>query len=932
MEAKPGGTGGKKKPSETANGRGCRYCGKDHWNHECESEKAVEARKKWQTRTIQEKEGKEKVNRGYQLMAEMEEEMLGSDFSVLGEDSASDIEPSDNYLSCSSFLSRRAFPFNYSRMVPLDEVVISPLPRRDLVGTGLDFTSATPLPVEVFISKEGSSKPENPNTFRVCVDTGGQGLIDKNWLKICVPNAKLYTHEPDSKGNLPNFIGIGGARSQAANYVVLEVFFPNQELLEGGKQEREKRLTQISIEFQLVEDLGCNALIGREVLGHHGVQILEDQEVLRFPNQNTTPIINFATDPRASRHTPRLLYAKTGRYLKPGQEAVVEIRNPGLTGDVTLTVDPIHFDRRSRFTGTLFPRAVIRGDQQFVTIRNLMRYPIRIAKGEPIGRVSAERVVSCQKLEVAEWEKVVPGLAKLAGNRKKGKRAAECLVDLILALREEEVLEPDAYHELISELSKIHKLTVDQVGVGAPADEDRSPRTKHTRQEEFANPACHGMSPNPIEIQVNTHPTSSQKRHINSPAHEQPLRAEVQGSRVLISGHALTLNYQIGGEATTVTADQLGLDDEFPDVERDSVKLKVAEELRPPHSNPADDSPLDEISFQINPKVDQQAIMEVLKKHLSAFGFQGRRLGALATEMTIDATSMPPSQPPYRESPRVKGIIAASMKTLLDHDIIEPSESPTASPVVVVKQHGKHRFCVDFRRLNDFTAPIRYPLPRPDSIFNALSGKRYFSTMDANKGYHQFMVDKKSRHLTAFVTESQGLWQYKRVPFGLKNAPSFFQAAMDAILGSMRWDFVLAYIDDLIIYSNSFTNHLHHLDAVLKSIGAVGMTLDERKCFFGYERLSLLGHRISRLGLMTQPEKVKAIQSMPFPRTVKGLQTVLGQFTYYRQFIPKFALIAQPLFDALKLTESLPDETPKEHAKRHGRQLVTETPETAQAL
>lgn len=272
------------------------------------------------------------------------------------------------------------------------------------------------------------------------------------------------------------------------------------------------------------------------------------------------------------------------------------------------------------------------------------------------------------------------------------------------------------------------------------------------------------------------------------------------------------------------------------------------------------------------------------------------------------------------------------MKTLIHHDVIEPFESPTASPVVVVKQHGKYLFCVDFRKLNDFTPPIRYPLPRPDSIFNALSGKRFFTTMDANKGYHQFAIDKESRHLIAFVTESQGLWQYKRVPFGLKNAPSFFQAAMDAILGSMRWDFVLAYIDDLIIYSNTFESHLLHLESVLEAVQKVGMTLDEQKCFFAYENLSLLGHRIFWLGLMTQPEKVKAIQSMQFPTTVRGLQTVLGQFTYYRQFIPKFALVAQTLFEAMKLVERLTDESPKERARRHGRQPITATPACLEAF
>ena len=172
--------------------------------------------------------------------------------------------------------------------------------------------------------------------------------------------------------------------------------------------------------------------------------------------------------------------------------------------------------------------------------------------------------------------------------------------------------------------------------------------------------------------------------------------------------------------------------------------------------------------------------------------------------------------------------------------------------------------------------------------------------MDANKGYHQFAIDEKHRHLMAFTTLQEGQWQYKRVPFGLQNAPAFFQRSMDALLGRYRWQFCLAYIDDVVIWSKSWDDHLSHIAQILSCFQAVGMTLDERKCNWGFTSVDLLGLRVTRLGLRTLRSKTAAITSLPFPTTIKDLRIILGQFSYYRQFIPRFASIAEPLTSALK--------------------------------
>lgn len=768
------------------------------------------------------------------------------------------------------------------------------------------------------------------------MDTGGQGLIDEEFLKLRVPEAQV--RYPGTDEPTPRFCGIGGAKSKARGFVVLEVFFPNRDALFAGPS---PMMTKVSVEFQVVESLDCNALVGREVLRHHGINILEDREVLQFPDGNETPIINFESDPRAqAKPIPQRLYAAKGRYVKPGQEVALEIRDPGLSPGQNVLASPVHIDRRNRFIGGMVPKCLVRGNQRFITFRNFTTHPIRITKGEPVATVeSLESGAVCRELEAEAWESVIPSMALLASRTgATGRSAAALLSQLIQELRSEQLIEPDAYSDLLAQIDPdlakpppgSASGTPDVSDTSTPADLDRFPRNDVDGQGDFENPAPDGKSTDSPHEQVHTH--SPTHRTVDTGFHSSPIPSRVQNNRFIMQGTAVHLAVPLGDSST----DSIGLTDEFPDDEADKVRVEVPRERRPAHSNPKDDSELDSIEFRISPRVAVDRVQEVLEKHLHVFGFQGRRLGTMELEMSIGATRVPPAQPPYRESPRVKDIIAESMRVLRQHDIIEPSNSPTASPVVVVRQHGKYRFCVDFRKLNDYTPPVRYPLPRPDSIFNALSGKKYFTTMDANKGYHQFAVAGPDRHLTAFTTESQGLWQYKRVPFGLKNAPSFFQAAMDGILGSMRWDFVLAYIDDVIIYSSMFEDHLRHLDSVLTAIGQVGMTLDERKCFFAYESLSLLGHRVNRLGLMTQPEKVKAIQALPFPKTVKGLQNVLGQFTYYRQFIPQFALAAAPLFAALKLAPrengGSGPEDPKEHARRHGRQPVDPTPERLQAL
>lgn len=233
-------------------------------------------------------------------------------------------------------------------------------------------------------------------------------------------------------------------------------------------------------------------------------------------------------------------------------------------------------------------------------------------------------------------------------------------------------------------------------------------------------------------------------------------------------------------------------------------------------------------------------------------------------------------------------------------NIVEPCNSPWASPVVLVKQGDKMRFCVDYRKLNSVTKKDQYPLPRIDDILTAFSGKKWFSTFDANKGFHQISVKtEEDMDKLAFRTHC-GQHRFKRMPFGVCNGPSTFQRLTDLILGAAKWDFALVYIDDIIVFSATFEEHCQHIAQVLEKVAQAGLTLSLKKSAIAQTTIKALGHTISNLGIGTTPANIDAVRQFPPPQSVKELQRFLGMAVYYRAFIKDFARIAAPLHKLTK--------------------------------
>ena len=321
-------------------------------------------------------------------------------------------------------------------------------------------------------------------------------------------------------------------------------------------------------------------------------------------------------------------------------------------------------------------------------------------------------------------------------------------------------------------------------------------------------------------------------------------------------------------------------------------------------------SPFD-ISVAYGSGAPPVCISDVLESRRSAFSLDGKPGLVDSVQITINSDdSRLFAESPRQVGPHKRRIIDDSIQQLLEWDVIEPSHSRVGYPVVLVQQHDKWRFCVDYRNLNLATVSQAYPMTRTDSIFDALHGRKVFSILDAARGYHQLPIAPEDRWKTAFITH-KGLYQYKRMPFGLKNAPIQFQSFMDSVLGSLRWTAALVYIDDILVFSDSISSHADHLATLLDAAISVGLKFNPAKCHFAYPSLKVLGHRVGTEGLDVLEDRAAAIRELATPKTLKELWHVLGIFGYYRQFIPKYAMVAAPLTRLTKGTRfrKLPDGT-----------------------
>ena len=308
------------------------------------------------------------------------------------------------------------------------------------------------------------------------------------------------------------------------------------------------------------------------------------------------------------------------------------------------------------------------------------------------------------------------------------------------------------------------------------------------------------------------------------------------------------------------------------------------------------------INEQLHP-IDKTRVEQLILKYENIFEYDKEKIGRieLVKHKIITPLNVEPiAQKRYRETKDKTEFISQEIDKLLKMNKIKESYSPWSSPVTLAgKKSGNYRFCIDYRKLNAITKPDAYPLPRIDELLEKYETSKWFTSLDLAAGYHQIEMEEEDKEKTAFIC-SKGLYEYNVMPFGLRNAPGTFQRVMDKILRDYIDKFVVVYIDDIMIYSNNFEDHVTHINEVLQRLSDNNLIVKLKKCRFAEENIEFLGHVIGKNGIKPDPNKIGKIAQLKAPTNVKGVRSVLGLCSYYRKFIKNFSKIAKPLTNLIK--------------------------------
>ena len=321
-----------------------------------------------------------------------------------------------------------------------------------------------------------------------------------------------------------------------------------------------------------------------------------------------------------------------------------------------------------------------------------------------------------------------------------------------------------------------------------------------------------------------------------------------------------------------------------------------------PSSPPCGDSIIDDLGIKVdteNLSPEQLLrVRQVLGNWKSVFSTGPTDIGCTnITKHKIVLSDDTPFKQPYRKiPPAMYEEVRQHLKDMLDCGAIRESESPFSSNVVLVrKKDGSLRFCIDFRMLNSRTKKDAYMLPRFDDTVDLLVGSKYFSKLDLRSGYWQVEMEEDSKQYTAFSVGNLGFYETNRMAFGLVNSGATFQRVMERTMGDVLLRECLVFIDEILIFSETFEEHISRLENVFHRLSMHGLKLKGSKCELFKSSVSYLGHIISEQGVATDPEKTSAISTWPTPTKISELRTFLGTAGFYRRFIQDYSKIAQPL-------------------------------------
>ena len=324
------------------------------------------------------------------------------------------------------------------------------------------------------------------------------------------------------------------------------------------------------------------------------------------------------------------------------------------------------------------------------------------------------------------------------------------------------------------------------------------------------------------------------------------------------------------------------------------------------------------------PSDEGNSLENLIVEFKSIFGDVPSRTDVIEHDVCLTSDITPIKSHPYRVGPDKKKIIQEEVDYMLKHKIIEPSNSQWASPCVVVKKaDNSYRFCTDYRKLNAVTKSDSFPLARIDDCIDRIGKARYISKCDVLKGYWGIPLTERAREISAFVTPD-GLYQYRVMPYGMKNSQATFQRLMTSLLRGMKN--VTAYVDDIVVHNDSWEEHQKSLRELFLRLKEANLTANLSKSVFCRADVTYLGHVVGHGKVKPVDGHVEKMKNFPPPTDKKGVMRFLGMLGYYRRFLPNFSTVAFPLTDLLKKTSKFIWTTPCQEAFESLKTMMCDTP------
>ena len=356
----------------------------------------------------------------------------------------------------------------------------------------------------------------------------------------------------------------------------------------------------------------------------------------------------------------------------------------------------------------------------------------------------------------------------------------------------------------------------------------------------------------------------------------------------------VTLNNRLGLESPTHSKDCVGQVAEKEEDTESEVRLENDQQPIKLQNSQI----LNDLGTKLShlPSVQRKELAEVITQYREVFPDVPSKTDLIEHDVDV-GDSAPIKQHPYRVSPMKKELLDKEVQYMLENDIIEESQSNWSSPCILVPKHdGGFRFCTDFRKVNDKTKSDSFPIPRIADCIDQIGNAKFVSTFDMLKGYWQVPLTRRAREISAFVTPS-GLYQYKVMPFGMKNAPATFQRMVNKLVRDI--DGCEGYIDDVVIFSDNWSDHIRQIKRFFQIMREAKLTINLMKSEFGKATVKYLGHIVGQGQVRPLDAKIQTIVKFPIPTSRKELARFLGMAGYYRNFCLNFSDIAAPLTNLL---------------------------------